>query len=231
MIIAVMILLIILIYQHNRSSNNAIDKLLKFTRQASSGNDSAELDAAVLSRDDELGAIGSSVLEMHRSLRDMMDKDALTKLLNRRSANRKLDLIRSHYEKDGKPYSLAIGDIDFFKKVNDTYGHDFGDTVLVAISEVMRNQVLAYGLVSRWGGEEFLIVFVDLNGDDAYVKLSHLRETVKDIRLSHINDEVKVTMTYGLTEYDTSKSFEENIKEADEKLYMGKQDGRDKIVY
>ena len=167
------------------------------------------------------------LITYNNQLKEQASVDALTGLYNRRST---MEFINGLIAQN-RVFSICIGDIDFFKKVNDTYGHDFGDTVLVAISEVMRNQVLAYGLVSRWGGEEFLIVFVDLNGDDAYIKLSHLRETVKDIRLSHINDEVKVTMTYGLTEYDTSKSFEENIKEADEKLYMGKQDGRDKIVY
>ena len=167
------------------------------------------------------------LITYNNQLKEQASVDALTGLYNRRSTMEFINRLIN----EKRVFSICIGDIDFFKKVNDTYGHDFGDTVLVAISEVMRNQVLSYGLVSRWGGEEFLIIFVDQNGDEAYVNLSHVRDTVKAIKLNHIKDEVTVTMTYGLTEYDTSKSFEENIKDADEKLYMGKQTGRDKIVY
>ena len=121
-------------------------------------------------------------------------------------------------------------DIDDFKQINDHYGHAAGDEVLMYVSNAMKTACGECD-VARWGGEEFLIVFADLNGDDAYIKLSHIRDAVKDLTLHHGKEEVKIKMTYGLTEYDYSKSFEDNIKEADEKLYLGKQNGRDMIVY
>ena len=153
------------------------------------------------------------LISYNNQLRKQASVDALTSLYNRRSTMEIVnDIVLQR-----RVMSICIGDIDFFKKINDSYGHDFGDTVLVAIA--------------RWGGEEFLIVFADLNGDDAYIKLSHIRDAVKDLKLNHGKEEVRVKMTYGLTEYDYSKSFEDNIKEADEKLYLGKQNGRDMIVY
>lgn len=160
-------------------------------------------------------------------LKQQASVDALTGLYNRR---RTMEFMEELVKKE-ESISLCICDIDFFKKVNDSYGHDFGDTVLVAISEILRKYTKDYGYVSRWGGEEFLIIFPNMNGDEAYVKLYDIRKAIKDMKLNYNQDEVRVTMTYGLTEYDLTVSFEENVKEADEKLYLGKQSGRDKIVY
>ena len=167
------------------------------------------------------------LISYNNQLRKQASVDALTSLYNRRSTMEIVnDIVLQR-----RVMSICIADIDFFKKINDSYGHDFGDTVLVAISEVLKKQTEDYGFVARWGGEEFLIVFADLNGDDAYIKLSGIRDAVKDLTLTHGKEEVKLKMTYGLTEYDYSKSFEDNIKDADEKLYLGKQNGRDMIVY
>ncbi len=229
MIIAVMILLIILIYQHNKSSDNAIEKLLRFTKQASAGNDAVELDAAVLGRDDELGAIGTSVLEMHRSLRDMMDKDALTKLFNRSSASRKLDLIRSHYQNDGKPYSLAIGDIDFFKKVNDTYGHDAGDLVLVTVSNILQKHLKPLGFVARWGGEEFILVFDRMQGKEAEQYLWKILEELRATEIEYSGLIIKVTMSFGVV---CAPDLDQDslVKMADDRLYYAKENGRNRVV-
>jgi len=158
--------------------------------------------------------------------------DGLTGLYNRRQFEIGLEQEFNRTKRHPSDFSLAILDIDFFKKVNDTYGHDFGDTVLAAISELLKKQTAAYGgFVARWGGEEFLIIFHDMNGDEAYVHLNEIYDAIKNLKLNYNDDEVRITMTYGLTEYDLASSFEDNVKEADEKLYLGKQSGRDKIVY
>ena len=167
------------------------------------------------------------LISYNNQLKEQASIDALTGLNNRRST---MEFVNGLI-KQRETFSICIGDIDFFKKINDSYGHDFGDTVLVAISEALREETEHDGFVARWGGEEFLIIFLGVNGDEAYVKLSNIRERIKSIRLNHSIDEVRVKMTYGLTEYDFTKSFEENVKEADEKLYLGKQNGRDMIVY
>ena len=122
-------------------------------------------------------------------------------------------------------------DVDFFKKVNDTYGHEFGDDVLKEIASVFKKYASSYAYISRWGGEEFLLIFPGLNGDNAYMKAHELRDEIKRIAIPNGNETVSITMTYGLTEYDLNKTAIENIKEVDEKLYMGKEAGRDRIVY
>lgn len=229
MIILVMVVLIVLIYNHSKDSGSATLKLLKFTQQAAKGNDAVELDPSVLTRDDELGSIGNSVLEMHRALRDMMDKDALTKLFNRRSANRKLDLIRSHYVNGGKSYSVAIGDIDFFKKVNDTYGHDAGDLVLITVSDILQKHLKNLGFVARWGGEEFLLVFDKMDVKEAETKLWSILEELRATEIAYENLIIKVTMSFGVV-CAPDLDQDEIIKLADENLYYAKESGRNRVI-
>ena len=167
------------------------------------------------------------LISYNNQLRKQASVDALTGLYNRRSTMEFVD----DFVLQKRVLSICIADIDFFKNINDTYGHDFGDTVLVEISKVLKDEVGQSGLVSRWGGEEFLILLLDVNGDEAYVKISNIRDRVKNTPISHSKDTIQIKMTYGLTEYDFAKSFDGNVKEADEKLYLGKQNGRDMIVY
>ena len=171
--------------------------------------------------------IEEKIVNYSKQLEIEAGEDALTGLKNRRSTNEFIaDLVREE-----KVFSLCMCDIDFFKKINDTYGHDFGDDVLVAISYVFKKMESENSFASRWGGEEFLIVFPELNGDDAYLAVHDIYKEIKKIEVPYGSEKVSVTMTYGLTEFDLSKTIEVNLKEVDEKLYMGKQSGRDKIVY
>ena len=229
LILVVMAILMVLILNHNKSTESAIAKLLEFTKKASSGNDAAELDASVLGRGDELGGVAASVLEMHRSLRDMMVKDALTKLYNRRSANRKLDLIRSHYENDGTTYSVAIGDIDFFKKVNDTYGHDAGDLILQTVSNILQKHLKPLGFVARWGGEEFLMVFDKIGIVTAEKKLWEILEEIRATEVSYNDVSIVVTMSFGVA-CQPELPQDDLIKIADERLYYAKESGRNRVV-
>ena len=165
------------------------------------------------------------IVQYNKQLEREAGEDALTGLKNRRSTS---EFIRS-LVKNQATFSICICDIDYFKKVNDTYGHEFGDDVLVAISDILKKKEGVFA--SRWGGEEFLLVFPGLNGDEAYLKVNEIRNEVKALVVPHGENNISVTMTYGVTEYALTNPLEENIKEVDEKLYMGKQSGRDRIVY
>ena len=167
------------------------------------------------------------IVRYNEQLKMEAGQDALTGLKNRRSTNEFI----AKQVKENNTFSICLCDIDFFKKVNDTYGHEFGDDVLKAIADVFTKKASDFAYISRWGGEEFLLIFPGLNGDDAYVKVHDIRDEIKKTVIPNGNDTVSVTMTYGLTEYDLNKSPIENIKEVDEKLYMGKEAGRDRIVY
>ena len=124
-----------------------------------------------------------------------------------------------------------MADIDFFKRVNDTYGHDIGDKVLKAISKVFREEMGDKYMAARWGGEEFLLLFPDTNGDAAFIRLCEIRRKIKNVVVTKGEEEIRVTMTFGLAEYDYSGSYEGMLTNADQKLYRGKEDGRDRIVY
>lgn len=155
--------------------------------------------------------------------------DKLTGLYNRRRADEYLRAVEE--SNDGEPISIAIGDIDFFKKVNDTYGHDAGDEVLKFIAGVMKETCREGTFLARWGGEEFLIVFPNCNGDNAYVAMERLRSEIENSVIHVGNEMIAVTMTFGLAEYSFDRNSETTIKEADEKLYLGKQGGRNQVVY
>lgn len=223
------IILLLLIYSFNREVNKSISKLLSFTQDAASGNDAALIDAGLLRRKDEFGTIAAAVLEMHRSMRDMMDKDPLTKLYNRRSANRKLDIIMSHYTSGGSHYSIAIGDIDFFKKVNDTYGHDAGDAVLQAVATILQNNMKKNGFAARWGGEEFLLAFDKTDLETAQSQLEAILDEIRAMSVEYEGSEIKVTMSIGVA-CDPELSKDQIINAADERLYYAKENGRNRII-
>ena len=166
------------------------------------------------------------LVEYNTRLEKQANTDPLTQLGNRRSA---MELMQT-LVKNKNMFSLCICDIDFFKKVNDTYGHDFGDEVLKKIAEVFKT-VHGIDISARWGGEEFLLLFPGDNGDDAFIKLADIQTKIRQTVIEKEDVKVRVTMTYGLAEYDFINGLESTIKEADNKLYMGKNSGRDKIVF
>lgn len=166
--------------------------------------------------------------EYNIELQQIANTDTLTKLWNR------YHLMRYIADKIKNPFgamAVAIGDIDFFKKINDTYGHECGDEVLRTLAEVFQKNMQGNGVVARWGGEEFIFVYEKANGKEAAIKLEKLREAVKNTVISYNNLEIKVTMTFGLVEFNENLNLDENICVADERLYLGKQQGRDRIVY
>lgn len=167
------------------------------------------------------------IIKYNEQLKQEAGEDALTGLKNRRNTSEYVKTLVLAKE----TFSICLCDIDFFKKVNDTYGHEFGDEVLKKIAEVFRDTAKDSAYISRWGGEEFLLIFPGLNGDDAYLKVNEIRDEIKKMAIPNGEDTISITMTYGLTEYNLNKSAIENVKEVDEKLYMGKQAGRDRIVY
>ena len=169
------------------------------------------------------------LMKYNDTLKEAANTDQLTGLFNRRRAEQYMEEILESTE--GNPISISIGDIDFFKKVNDTYGHDAGDEVLKHIAHVMRDTLRSDSFISRWGGEEFLIVLPNSNGDQAFMALDRLRRRIMGSSVLVGDTEISVTMTFGVSEYDFSGNMEAAIKEADERLYRGKGNGRNQVVY
>ncbi len=171
----------------------------------------------------------NKLMKYNDQLKKEASTDQLTGLNNRRKAREYLTRLKK--EEVSTAVSVAMGDIDFFKKVNDTYGHDAGDEVLKFVAKTMVDNCRTTAFISRWGGEEFLLIFPDCNGDQAFIILERLRNKIQKETIVVGDNKIKITMTFGLTEYNYSKDEELAIKEADEKLYIGKSNGRNQVVY
>jgi diguanylate cyclase (GGDEF)-like protein len=128
-----------------------------------------------------------------------------------------------------KNISFLFFDIDFFKKVNDTYGHDVGDVVLKRVAETIHQNLRVGDTVARWGGEEMVASLLGADINDAGVKAEDIRKKIEDLHFDEAKN-LKVTISIGVVSSEDASSFEELMKKADEALYKSKQTGRNKVT-
>lgn len=197
-----------------------------FLRDISEGDLTVSLEEQILKRNDEIGEIAAYASKMRGDLRMLIEMDPLTSLLNRRSCNNRLNALM---EKEDT-FCVVMCDIDWFKKINDQHGHDAGDYVLVTVAEQFRESVEGCGFASRWGGEEFLLIYY-LDGEETHQKIAQLQKTIREYPFHFAGKDIRLTMTFGIEERGQEKSYEAIITRADGKLYQGKESGRDRIVY
>lgn len=215
-------------YTHKLIS--AIQKISVFLSKVSTGNLWEELDESVLKRNDELSEMGYSAKYMQISLRNLVEQDTLTELNNRRFADKRLKQTQMQAKINGKPFAIAIGDIDFFKSVNDTYGHECGDVVLKQVASLFKRHMEEKGFVARWGGEEFLFVYDNMEAESAKTELQKLLEELRSMALTYDEQTIYVTMTFGVAEGGLHTNIKDLLQKADTKLYEGKANGRNQIV-
>ncbi|NVJ59858.1 MAG: diguanylate cyclase [Gammaproteobacteria bacterium] len=183
--------------------------------------------------------------DAYEQLKKVSLTDPLTNLANRRAMRQYLSDELDRFERKQSPFTLVLVDIDYFKKLNDTYGHDGGDFVLVEISKLMASLVRKQDRVCRWGGEEFLLLLPETSLDGAKVLAEKIRTAIMSQQLEFQEDviskadsnyktqkhELKVTVTMGISEFnDGQMTLEKAIKVADTKLYEGKEQGRNCVV-
>ena len=172
------------------------------------------------------------LVKYNKKLERLATMDPLTQLTNRRGMMDHLeDFIKDSKSSDIWSLSLAISDIDFFKRINDTYGHDAGDYVLCELGKLFNEFMRDKGKIARWGGEEFLFAFENNNGDYAYEQLNKLKYQIEKKTFKYKEFTFYVTMTFGLEEYDDSLGLQKTIEHADSKLYQGKSEGRNRVIY
>ncbi|MEZ3428287.1 MAG: diguanylate cyclase [Lachnospiraceae bacterium] len=215
---------------YTRKLTNALQKIRTFLSKVSTGNLWEELDFDVLRRNDELSEMGYSALYMQRSLRNLVEQDTLTELNNRRFADKHLKQTQMNANTYGNHFVVAIGDIDLFKSVNDTYGHDCGDVVLKRVASVLKNHMIGKGFVARWGGEEFLFLYDNLELGAARAETEKLLQEIRSMAVDYEGQTVRITMTFGLAEGGVNTSIRTLLQTADAKLYEGKESGRNRII-
>jgi diguanylate cyclase (GGDEF)-like protein len=154
--------------------------------------------------------------------------DYLTELANRRSFFRSADLRITEYIKRKVPYALAMIDIDHFKQVNDTYGHEAGDQVLKVIALYMRKH-FGTGLTARLGGEEFSVLIHGLDSDQLYNKLDDFRREIAVSSMPAGEHHISISISLGVV-FESTEALPEQINLADASLYVAKENGRNQIV-
>ncbi|THB67745.1 MAG: GGDEF domain-containing protein [Gammaproteobacteria bacterium] len=155
--------------------------------------------------------------------------DPLTKLPNRQAYDHQLNSEFSRWQRYGKPLTLIIADIDFFKKINDNFGHAAGDKVLKTVARVLQANLRETDFIARFGGEEFVIIMPETTGEDASKVADKLRVTVNDCPFHSNNEKVPVTISFGVAEFKKEDSCEAVFDKADKALYKSKENGRNQV--
>lgn len=156
--------------------------------------------------------------------------DYLTGLPNRRAMIQLLDKEAARYQRSEHPFSLVLLDIDNFKHINDSFGHDGGDEILVAVAENMGSWMREKDVLARWGGEEFLILLSDTDVESATEQAERLRTAIEDQDFAVRSHVAHLTISLGVAGYNEDDKIDNCIKEADIALYKAKSGGRNQVV-
>jgi diguanylate cyclase (GGDEF)-like protein len=168
-----------------------------------------------------------------QAIRRLSVHDGLTGLLNRRAFDARLALESERVRRSGAPLSVAMIDVDLFKRLNDLHGHAFGDEVLRWIGALLRETFRTTDVVARYGGEEFVVVFVDSAADGVVARLDRLRERIAGAALHPAGkgEVVRVSVSVGVARWpQDGLEVDALLAEADRRLYLAKQAGRNRVV-
>lgn len=141
-----------------------------------------------------------------------------------------MDIFLSQAVESNVGFALIMCDIDDFKKVNDTYGHDFGDVVLKGVAKITTEQVREKGYVCRWGGEEILILLNNASKESSFHIAENIRRNVANNVFDMDEKWVRCSITIGVALHEEFEAVEETITRADYNLYRGKRNGKNAVV-
>jgi diguanylate cyclase (GGDEF)-like protein len=197
-----------------------------------------QLDHRVQDRTHELESVNTRLKaeiakrqKIEAELAEAARTDPLTGLLNRRSMQEYLDYMVTSFIRNRQPFTLLMVDIDHFKSINDHYGHQIGDAVLIFFSRALKSQVRKRDLVARWGGEEFMICLPETDQTGGIHLAEKIREFIAEEEMGVNNGpDIRITVSIGVSEYIKDAPIDHSIRAADEALYHGKGQGRDVVV-
>jgi diguanylate cyclase len=167
----------------------------------------------------------------NRQLEEMARSDWLTGLPNRRGFLAAVEAEERRSRRSGRPFSVALGDLDHFKRVNDEHGHATGDAVLQAVATAVRGALREQDLVARWGGEELIMLLPETGLAGAVAAAGAVREAVSAVQLAAADKRLApLTISVGVAEHRPDRSLEATIAAADRALYRAKAEGRDRVA-
>ncbi|MDD3468293.1 MAG: GGDEF domain-containing protein, partial [Campylobacterales bacterium] len=169
----------------------------------------------------------SELLKEREMLQEQVTYDSLTKLLNRRKMEETLELEIERFKRCNTPLSVVMFDIDDFKQINDTLGHQAGDATLRLVSELIKKTVRKVDFSARWGGEEFIVLAPQTDTKGAYTLAENLRKTIEG---SNILQGKKITCSFGVTDFKENETLDSFLKRVDEALYASKKNGKNQVT-
>ncbi len=172
------------------------------------------------------------LIRAYKKMDILAHTDDLTELSNRRDVMEKIHYEMIRFQRNKVPFSIAIGDLDGFKRINDRYGHEAGDETLKQIASIMTNSVRKQDVVSRWGGEEFMLLFPKTDLKGAKVISEKIRKQIERNEFFYeYEDQIfHITITFGIATFDDNMDMDTCIRLADEALYRGKRSGKNCVI-
>lgn len=167
--------------------------------------------------------------DLNDQLKVASTHDLLTGLPNRRLMTERLESEVARCARSHAPFSILLGDVDRFKRVNDSFGHDVGDKALMHIARALSKGLRSYDTASRWGGEEFLLFLPDTPGEVALEVANRLRQSVEELRDAELPQGLALSISIGVAEHRVDADLNQTIKRADTALYTAKHTGRNRV--
>ncbi|MBC3796641.1 diguanylate cyclase [Acetobacterium tundrae] len=172
-------------------------------------------------------AVTEELEEVNKESRILAERDYLTQAYNRVKAHEFIEAEINRCQRYDTELSFLILDVDLFKSVNDTHGHNAGDAILVYLVKMLKQEIRDIDMLSRWGGEEFLIIMPETDLEGAKISAERIRKTIEQTIFPKGNHQ---TCSIGVTSYKVGERFEETIDRADQALYEAKKRGRNRVV-
>ncbi|VXC01077.1 bifunctional diguanylate cyclase/phosphodiesterase [Massilia sp. 9I] len=163
------------------------------------------------------------------TINELAIRDELTGSHNRRFLLGLIDREKERSDRNGRPFCLCLFDIDFFKRINDSYGHAAGDVVLRSFAEAVQGQIRGTDAFGRYGGEEFLLMLPETPAPDAVVLAERVRRVIAELRCRDNGGDITLTVSVGVAEYRLGEAVAQAIGRADEALYVAKSLGRNRV--
>ena len=180
-----------------------------------------------------MGEAEQEVIRLQNELAEtseMVRHDQLTGALNRKGLEETLDRELARSQRRGTPICVALLDVDNFKALNDTYGHQTGDDALVHLARVIRETMRPHDTLCRYGGEEFLVILPDTQVADAVSALTRLQRELTKRFFLHKNDKLLITFSAGVTAFRAEEKRNDAIARADAAMYQAKKTGKNRVV-
>lgn len=192
-----------------------------------------ELNKQLNSGKDEISLLMDNITQLQKEFNRYKQEskvDYLTSLLTRKAYEQEIEKFEDLYRRDNANYAIIFFDLDDFKKVNDTYGHDCGDVVLKTFAEVLKKLTRKIDIVARYGGEEFIVAVKYKNNKELINYLQRVKNIVNINKFKYKDFKLEISFSAGVDIRSLNKNYENTVKNADKLLYEAKNTGKNKIV-